>query len=107
MDPEARNVKKIYIDAKNLPPGLKLDIIKSGRFHVWDEICSFFIGIYEVGPMDEHHKECQECGWQGSAADLDETNDASTGKTQLFCPNCGGKDFDDLNPDEKGQTLEQ
>ena len=62
------------------------------------------IGIYEVGPMGEHHKECQECGWQGPAAELDETNDASTGKTQIFCLDCGGEDFDDLNPDEKGQT---
>jgi DNA-directed RNA polymerase subunit RPC12/RpoP len=54
--------------------------------------------------MGEHHKECQECGWRGSAAELDETNDASTGKTQIFCPACGGKDFGDLNPDEKGQA---
>ncbi|MDH3883686.1 MAG: hypothetical protein OET63_05695 [Desulfobacterales bacterium] len=76
------------------------------------EICSFFkrnipcIGIYEVGPMGEHQKECRECGWQGSAAELDQTNDASTGKTQIFCPDCGGKDFEDLNPDAKTQAPE-
>ena len=27
------------MNAKNLPSGLKLDIIKSGRFHIWDDIC--------------------------------------------------------------------
>ena len=62
------------------------------------------IGIYEVGPMGEHHKECQECGWRGPAAELDETNDVSSGKTQIFCPDCGGEDFDDLNPGEQEQT---
>ena len=56
--------------------------------------------------MGEHQKECQECGWRGSAAELDETNDASTGKTQIFCPDCGGKDFEDLNPGEQEQTPE-
>ncbi len=56
--------------------------------------------------MGERHKECQECGWQGSADELDETSDASTGKTQSFCPDCGGKDFEDLNPDENEQTSE-
>ena len=64
------------------------------------------IGIYRVGPMGEHQKECQECGWRGRTADLDETNDPSTGETQIFCPNCGGKEFEDLNPDEKEQAPE-
>ena len=64
------------------------------------------IGIYEVGPMGEHHKECQECGWRGSSAELDETSDAPTGKTQNFCPDCGGKDFEDLNPGEQEQAPE-
>ena len=64
------------------------------------------IGICGVGLMGKHHTECQECGWRGSAAELDETNDASSGKTQIFCPDCGGEDFDDLNPDEKGRAPE-
>jgi DNA-directed RNA polymerase subunit RPC12/RpoP len=77
-----------------------------------DEICSFFksdipfIGICEVGPMGEHQKECQECGWRGLAAELDETNNASSGNTQIFCPDCGGKELKDLNPDEPEQTSE-
>ena len=53
-----------------------------------------------------HRKECQECGWRGPAAKLDETDDATTGKTQIFCPECGGKDIEDLSPDEKEQTSE-
>jgi predicted RNA-binding Zn-ribbon protein involved in translation (DUF1610 family) len=77
-----------------------------------DEICSFFkgnilcIGIYEVCSMSEHQKECQECGWRGPVVELDETNDASTGKTQIFCPDCGGMDIKDLNPGEKQQAPE-
>lgn len=77
-----------------------------------DEICLFFrsdipcIVICEVRPMGEHQKECRECGWRGSAAELDETNDGSTGQTQIFCPDCGGKDFEDLHPDEKEQSSE-
>ena len=54
--------------------------------------------------MDDHHKECRECGWRGSAAERDETNVPSTGKTQIFCPDCGGEDFEDLNPGEQEQT---
>jgi predicted RNA-binding Zn-ribbon protein involved in translation (DUF1610 family) len=56
--------------------------------------------------MGEHQKECRECGWRGPAAELDETNNASTGKTQIFCPDCGGLDIKDLNPDEKEQAPE-
>jgi hypothetical protein len=61
------------------------------------------IEIYEVGPMGDHHKECRECGWRGAAAELDETDVSSTGETQIFCPDCGGKDFEDLNPGEQQQ----
>jgi hypothetical protein len=50
--------------------------------------------------MGEHQKECKECGWRGPAAELDETNDASTGKTHIFCPHCGGMDIEDLDPGE-------
>lgn len=50
--------------------------------------------------MGEHRKECQECGWRGLTAELDETNDDSGGHTQIFCPDCGGSDIQDLNPDE-------
>ena len=50
--------------------------------------------------MDDLQKECRECGWRGEAAELDETNIPATGETQIFCPDCGGKDFEDLNPDE-------
>jgi hypothetical protein len=54
--------------------------------------------------MGEHQKECLECGWRGPAADLDETDQASIGKAQIFCPDCGGQDIGDLNPDEKEQA---
>jgi len=50
--------------------------------------------------MSEHQKECQECGWRGSAAELDETNGGAGGQTQIFCPDCGGSDIWDLNADE-------
>ena len=50
--------------------------------------------------MGEHHKECQECGWRGPAAELDETKDEAGGQTQIFCPDCGGTDIQNLNPDE-------
>ena len=50
--------------------------------------------------MSEHQKECQECGWRGAAAELDETNGGAGGQTQIFCPDCGGSDIQDLNPDE-------
>jgi len=56
--------------------------------------------------MGEHQKECQECGWRGAATELDETNDTSSGKTQIFCPDCGGEDLEDLNPDAQEQTSE-
>ena len=56
--------------------------------------------------MGEHQKECLECGWRGLAAELDETDQATIGETQIFCPDCGGQDFEDLNPDEKQQTSE-
>ena len=51
--------------------------------------------------MGEHQKECLECGWRGPAAELDQTDQASIGKTQIFCPDCGGQDIEDLNPDYK------
>ncbi len=51
--------------------------------------------------MNEEHKECQECGWRGKAAELDETTDEPTGKTHAFCPNCGGTDIADLSADQK------
>ena len=50
--------------------------------------------------MDEHHKECQECGWSGPAAELDETSEDSSGETQIFCPDCGGVDIQDLKPEQ-------
>ena len=50
--------------------------------------------------MSEHQKECQECGWRGPAAELDETNDDSGGQTQTFCPDCGGIDIRDQTPDK-------
>ena len=50
--------------------------------------------------MSEHLKECFECGWRGTAGELDDTNDDAGGETQIFCPNCGGTDIQDLNPDE-------
>ena len=50
--------------------------------------------------MGEYQKECQECGWRGPAAELDETDHDSSGETQIFCPDCGGSDIHDLNPDE-------
>ncbi len=50
--------------------------------------------------MGEYQKECQECGWRGLDAELDETNDESSGHAQNFCPDCGGIDIQDLNPDE-------
>jgi len=59
--------------------------------------------IQEMGLMAEQQKECRECGWRGSAAELDETSDASTGKTHIFCPACGGTAVEDLKADEKEQ----
>ncbi len=56
--------------------------------------------------MREHQKECRDCGWRGMAAELDETNDASSGITHIFCPDCGGVDIKDLNPDVKEEAPE-
>ena len=56
--------------------------------------------------MGERQKECRECGWRGSAAELDETSDASTGKTHVFCPACGGVAIEDLKHDEKDEASE-
>ena len=50
--------------------------------------------------MGEYQKECQECGWRGLTAELDETNDDASGQTQIFCPDCGSIDIQDLNPAE-------
>ena len=57
-------------------------------------------GAFQGGCMSEHQKECQECGWRGTAAKLDVASDNGSGQTQLFCPDCGGVDIKDLNPDE-------
>lgn len=56
--------------------------------------------------MGAQQKECLDCGWRGPADELDTTNDASIGDTHIFCPDCGGKDIGDLNPDETGETSE-
>jgi len=57
--------------------------------------------IQEMVFMAEQQKECRECGWRGPAAELDETRNASTGKTHIFCPDCGGVAIEDFKPDEK------
>ena len=64
------------------------------------------LGIQEMELMGERQKECRECGWRGSAAELDETSDASTGKTHVFCPACGGVAIEDLKHDEKDEASE-
>jgi hypothetical protein len=56
--------------------------------------------------MNEQQKECHDCGWRGTAAELDEADDPSGDRTHIFCPDCGGVDIKDLNPDEKGQASE-
>ena len=56
--------------------------------------------------MGAQQKECRDCGWRGLVDELDETNSASTGDTHIFCPDCGGSDIEDLNPDETGETSE-
>ncbi len=56
--------------------------------------------------MSEQQKECQDCGWRGAAAELDQSDDASSGQTHIFCPDCGGLNIKALNPDEKGETSE-
>jgi hypothetical protein len=58
------------------------------------------IEINAVSYMIDHEKECQECGWRGMAAELDAAGDGASGQTQSFCPDCGGVDIKDLNPDE-------
>jgi len=85
----------------------QISLISPGR----DGIGSFFEntvvhGTQEMESMGEQQKECRECGWRGSAAELDETIDASTGKTHIFCPACGGAAIEDLKPDTKGQAPE-
>jgi hypothetical protein len=50
--------------------------------------------------MSEHQRECQECGWRGTADELDADGDDVSGQTQIFCPNCGGMDVIDMNSDE-------
>ena len=50
--------------------------------------------------MSEKHKECQECGWRGTVDELDAAGDEASDQAQIFCPNCGGMDIKDLNPDE-------
>jgi len=59
------------------------------------------MGINKVGPMSEQRTECQECGWRGTAAELDETDVPSGGQTHIFCPDCGAANIKDLNPDAK------
>ena len=56
--------------------------------------------------MSEQQKECQECGWRGTVAELEMTDDASSGRTHLFCPDCGGVSIKDLNPDTNGEASE-
>ena len=51
--------------------------------------------------MSENQKECQDCGWRGTAAELDQTADESGKQTHIFCPDCGGTDIKGLVPDEK------
>jgi predicted RNA-binding Zn-ribbon protein involved in translation (DUF1610 family) len=58
------------------------------------------MGLCKAGYMSEHQKECQECGWSGPAAELEAARDDASGQTQIFCPDCGGMDIKDLNPDE-------
>jgi predicted RNA-binding Zn-ribbon protein involved in translation (DUF1610 family) len=69
------------------------------RFFFKNKIPS--VEILEMALMGEQQKECRECGWRGSAAELDETGDASTGKTHIFCPACGGVAIEDVKPGEK------
>jgi hypothetical protein len=76
--------------------------MESGRF-LKTPSC---VGTQEMESMGEQQKECRECGWRGSAAELDETIDASTGKSHIFCPACGGAAIEDLKPDTKGQAPE-
>jgi hypothetical protein len=65
-----------------------------------------WMGIQEIQLMGEQQKECRECGWRGSAAELDETSDAATGKTHIFCPACGGVTIEDLKADDQAQASE-
>jgi hypothetical protein len=51
--------------------------------------------------MSENHKEYQDCGWRGTAGELDQTADDSGSQTHIFCPDCGGTDIIVLNPDDK------
>ena len=62
------------------------------------------MGIQEMQLMGEHLKECRECGWRGSAAELEDTSDAVTGKTHIFCPACGGVAIEDFESDKSNQA---
>ena len=89
-----------------MPSRLKLDIMKKDQINFVPGMETGFIKKHPVywnsrgETMGEYPKECQECGWRGPAAELDETNDDSSGQTQIFCPDCGGSDIQDLNPAE-------
>ena len=50
--------------------------------------------------MEKNQKECLECGWRGLVAELDETSEDSSSETQIFCPDCGGVDIQDLKPEQ-------
>ena len=50
--------------------------------------------------MSEDHKECQDCGWRGMAGELDRSDAGSSSQTHIFCPDCGGMNIIDFNPDE-------
>jgi len=51
--------------------------------------------------MSENQKECQDCGWRGVAAELDKAGEDSGSQTHIFCPDCGGMDIIDLDPDDQ------
>ena len=56
--------------------------------------------------MEKNQKECLECGWRGLVAELDETSEDSSGETQIFCPDCGGVDIQDLKPEQSKRPPE-
>ena len=51
--------------------------------------------------MSDQRKECQECGWRGTAAEVDKNDDPSGDQTHIFCPDCGGANIKDLDPEPK------
>lgn len=59
------------------------------------------MGMNEVGHMSDQRKECQECGWRGTAAEVDKNDDPSGDQTHIFCPDCGGANIKDLDPEPK------